>query len=63
MSAVADRADHAQRFLLVDVGSRRFLSASRPPVDLLLFEDLDHVDVDEVEPSFIPGDVLSSSPA
>ena len=49
---VADGADHAQAFLLVDVLDGARLHHRRHavgPVDLRVLEGLDHVDVDEVD--------------
>ena len=58
--AVADRADHAQALLLVDVLDRARLHHRRHavgPVDLLVREDLQHVDVDEIHAELGAGDV------
>ena len=57
---VADRADHAQRLLLVLVLDGARLHHRRHavgPVDLLLAEHLEHVDVDEVDAELLAGDV------
>ena len=62
MGGVADRADDAHAFLLVDVLDRARLHHRRhavDPVDLLLLEDADHVDVDEVDPELLPGDAVA----
>ena len=56
---VADRADDAQAFLLVDVLDGARLHHRRhavDPVDVRLLEDLDHVDVDEVDAELHAGD-------
>jgi hypothetical protein len=61
MGGVADRADDAHAFLLVDVLDRARLHHRRhavDPVDLLLLEDVDHVDVDEVDAELLPGDAV-----
>ena len=56
---VADGADHAQAFLLVDVLDRARLHHRRHavgPLDVRVLERLDHVDVDEVDAELHAGD-------
>ena len=62
MGGVADRADDAHAFLLVDVLDRARLhhrGHAVDPVDVLLLEDVDHVDVDEVAAELLPGDAVA----
>src|SRR5262249_53451769 len=60
--SVADRADHAHAFLLVDVLDGARLHHRRhavDPVDLLVLENVDHVDVDEVDAELLPGNAVT----
>src|SRR5262249_13324202 len=63
MGGVADRTDDAEAFLLVDVLDRARLhhwSHTVDPGDVVLPEDVDHVDVDEVDAELLAGDAVAS---
>src|ERR1700722_4043456 len=58
---IADRADDAEALLLVLALDRaRFHHRGHAvdPVDVVLLEDVDHVDVDEVDAELLPGDAV-----
>src|SRR5262249_22772064 len=58
---VADRADDAEALLLVLVLDRARLhhrGQAVDPGDVVLAEDVDHVDVDEVDAELLPGDAV-----
>src|SRR5262249_35609104 len=59
---VADRADHAHTFLLVGIldGARfHHRRHAVDPVDLLVLENVEHVDVDEVDAELLSGDAMA----
>src|SRR5262249_10624838 len=59
---IADRADDTHAFLLVLVLDRARLHHRRhavDPLDLLVLEDVDHVDIDEIDAELLPGDAVS----
>src|SRR6266566_3474604 len=62
VGGVADRADDAHAFLLVDVLDRTRLHHRRhavDPGDVLVLEDADHVDVDEIDTELLAGDAVA----
>jgi hypothetical protein len=62
VGGVADRADDAHAFLLVLVLDRARLhhrGHAVGPFDLLVLEDVDHVDVDEIDAELLAGDAVA----
>ena len=61
MRGVADGADDAEAFLLVlalDGARVHHRAHAVGPVDIVLLEDVDHVDVDEVDAELLAGDAV-----
>src|SRR6266852_2262546 len=61
MRRIADRADDPETFLLVHALHRARVhhrGHAVDPVDVVLLEDVDHVDVDEVDAELLPGDAV-----
>ncbi len=61
MRRVADGADDAEAFLLVlalDGARVHHRAHAVGPVDIMLLEDVDHVDVDEVDAELLAGDAV-----
>ncbi len=62
MRGIADGADDTHAFLLVDVLDRAGLhhrGHAVDPVDLLLLENADHVDVDEIDAELLAGNSVT----